>query len=49
MTPYFEPNNVNSDSSYCRFGTEALSKLLKTIEAQVEGVEKSENIEYVTK
>ena len=49
MTPYFEPNNVNSDSSYCRFGTEALSKLLNTIEAQVDGVEKSENIEYVHK
>ncbi len=35
--------------SYCRFGAEALAKLLQTIEAQIEGVEKSEDIEYVHK
>jgi putative phosphoesterase len=38
-----------TDYSYCRFGAEALAKLLQTIEAQIDGVEKSEDIEYVHK
>ena len=41
--------STSSDSSYCRFGSEALLKLLQTIEAQMDGVEKSEDIEYVHK
>ena len=49
MNTCFDPDRVNSDSSYCRFGTEALAKLLQTIEAQIDGVEKSEDIEYVHK
>ena len=48
MDSYFDPD-VNPDSSYCRFGAEVLAKLLQTIEAQVDGVEKSEDIEYVHK
>ena len=49
MNTCFDPNCVTSDSSYCRFGAQALAKLLQTIEAQVNGVEKSEDIEYVHK
>ena len=49
MNTRFEPNVSTTDSSYCRFGTEALAKLLQTIEAQIGGVEKSEDIEYVHK
>ncbi len=49
MDTRFNPNEVNLDPSYCRFGSEVLAKLLKTIEAQMNGVEKSEDIEYVHK
>ena len=49
MSIRFDPNGSTTDSSYCRFGAEALAKLLQTIEAQIEGVEKSEDIEYVHK
>ena len=49
MTTYFKPNIVTTDSSYCRFGAEALAKLLQIIESQTEGVEKNEDIEYVHK
>lgn len=49
MINSFNPSNVNSDTSYCRFGAEAIAKLLQTIEAQISGVEKSEDIEYVHK
>jgi putative phosphoesterase len=44
-----DPDNASIDSNYCRFGAEALTKLLSTMEAQMEGVEKSEDIEYVHK
>jgi putative phosphoesterase len=49
MTPRFESDNTDLDPSYCRFGAEALAKLLQTIESQVDEVEKSEDIEYVHK
>ena len=49
MNTCFDPNCTIIDSSYCRFGAEALAKLLSTIEAQTEGVEKNEDIEYVHK
>jgi putative phosphoesterase len=49
MNSCFDPNCTVVDSSYCRFGAEALSKLLSTIETQTEGVEKNEDIEYVHK
>ena len=49
MNTRFDPNGSTTDSSYCRFGAEALAKLLQTIEAQIDGVEKSEDIEYVHK
>ena len=38
-----------SDQSYCRFGADALAKLLKVIEGQIQGVEQSDDIEYVHK
>ena len=49
MNNRFGPNGSTTDDSYCRFGAEALAKLLQTIEAQIGGVEKSEDIEYVHK
>ena len=49
MNTCFDPNCTRIDSSYCRFGAEALEKLLSTIEAQIGGVEKNEDIEYVHK
>jgi len=49
MNTRFDLNGSTTDSSYCRFGAEALAKLLQTIESQVDGVEKSEDIEYVHK
>ncbi len=45
----FDPDYAAIDSSYCRFGGEALVKLLQFLESQMEGVEKSEDIEYVHK
>jgi len=42
-----QPKNVDADSSYCRFGAEVLVKLIQTIESQINGVEKSEDIEYI--
>ena len=49
MNTQFEPCSSTIDSSYCRFGAETLAKLLQTIEGQIVGVEKSEDIEYVHK
>ncbi len=49
MNTRLDANGDIIDSNYCRFGAEALTKFLLTIEAQIEGVEKSEDIEYVHK
>ncbi len=49
MTPYLKPKKVDIDSSHCRFGAEALVRLIQTIETQINGVEKNEDIEYVHK
>ncbi len=49
MNTRLDLNGTSTDSNYCRFGAEALAKLLQTIEAQIAGVEKSEDIEYVHK
>ena len=49
MNTCFDPNCIMIDSSYCRFGAETLEKLLSTIEAQIGGVEKNEDVEYVHK
>ena len=49
MSIRFDPNGSTTEYCYCRFGAEALVKLLQTMEAQIEGVEKSEDIEYVHK
>jgi putative phosphoesterase len=49
MNTRFDLKGSTIDSSYCRFGAEALVKLLQTIGAQMEGVEKSDDVEYVHK
>ena len=49
MNTCFDPNCTMIDSSYCRFGAEAIEKLLSTIEGQMSGVEKNEDTEYVHK
>lgn len=49
MSRSFDPDCSSIDSSYCRFGGEALLKLLQVLESQMEGVEKSDDIEYVHK
>ncbi|HYA78346.1 MAG TPA: CHAD domain-containing protein [Verrucomicrobiae bacterium] len=49
MSIRFDPNSSTTEYCYCRFGAEALAKLLPTMEAQIEGVEKNEDIEYVHK
>ena len=49
MNACFDPDCTMIDSSYCLFGAEALKKLLSTIEAQIGGVEKNEDIEYLHK
>ena len=38
-----------SDTSYCKFGSETLLRLLPVFEDQIEGVMKSDDIEYVHK
>jgi hypothetical protein len=44
MSTFSNLNDNAADLNYCRFGVEALLKLLQTIEAQIGGVEKSEDI-----
>ncbi len=41
--------NCQSDTSYCKFGSETLLRLLPVFEDQIEGVMKSDDIEYVHK
>jgi putative phosphoesterase len=40
---------IQEDFSYCFFGAETLTDLLKAFESQVEGVRKSNDIEYIHK
>lgn len=42
-----ESQRCKSDASYCKFGSEALLKLLQVFKTQIEGVEKNKDIEYV--
>lgn len=49
MSAHFQDDFTAIDSSFCRFGAESLVRLLQSIEAQMDGVEKSEDIEYVHK
>ena len=45
--PKFKPCEI--DGSYCRFGNEALSKLLQAFKSQIGGVIEGEDIEFVHK
>ncbi|MGA3289312.1 MAG: YfcE family phosphodiesterase [Candidatus Bathyarchaeia archaeon] len=49
MRAPIKPQTCQSDTSYCKFGSEALLKLLPVFEDQIEGVIKSDDIEYVHK
>lgn len=49
MRTLFEPQGRSEDANYCLFGAKALTGLLKTLEAQTDGVRKSADIEYVHK
>jgi len=44
-----EPYNCKKNSSYCQFGAQTLLKLLDAFESQIDGVQSSEDIEYVHK
>ena len=44
-----KPKASETDASYCVFGTNILSKLLQSLQAQIQGVIESEEIEYVHK
>ncbi|MGD0203182.1 MAG: YfcE family phosphodiesterase [Candidatus Bathyarchaeia archaeon] len=49
MNAPIKPQTCQSDTSYCKFGSETLLKLLSIFEDQIEGVMKSDDIEYVHK
>ena len=49
MNAPIKPQTCQSDTSYCKFGSETLLKLLPVFEDQIEGVMKSDDIEYVHK
>ena len=49
MNAPIKPQTCQSDTSYCKFGSETLLKLLPVFEDQIEGVMKNDDIEYVHK
>ena len=49
MNAPIKPQTCQIDTSYCKFGSETLLKLLPVFEDQIEGVIKSDDIEYVHK
>lgn len=49
MDTRVEPCNCKKSSSYCQFGAEALTRLLGAFESQMDGVQNSEDKEYVHK
>ena len=49
MNAPINSQTCQSDTSYCKFGSETLLKLLPVFEDQIEGVMKSDDIEYVHK
>ena len=49
MNATINGQTCQSDSSYCTFGAQALLKLLAVFEPQIDGVIKSDDIEYVHK
>ena len=44
-----KPQKCERNPSYCTFGAETLKKLLEAFEAQIDGVMKNEDIEYIHK
>ena len=49
MNAPIKGQTCQSDLSYCKFGSEALLKLLAVFEDQIDGVIKDDDIEYVHK
>jgi putative phosphoesterase len=49
MSGPIEPQKCERNPSYCTFGAETLNRLLEAFEAQIDGVLKSVDIEYVHK
>ena len=49
MNAPIKGQTCQSDLSYCKFGSEALLKLLAVFEDQIDGVIKNDDIEYVHK
>jgi len=49
MNAQTEPQTYQSDTSYCKLGSETILKLLPVFEDQIEGVIKNDDIEYVHK
>ena len=49
MNATIKGQTCQSDRSYCTFGAKALLKLLSVFETQIDGVIKSDDIEYVHK
>ncbi len=49
MDMHIEPYDCKKSSSYCQFGAEALTRLLGAFESQIDGVQNSEDKEYVHK
>ena len=49
MNAPIKPQTSQKNTSYCKFGSEIVLKLLQVFEGQFEGVIKSEDIEYVHK
>src|SRR5208337_2493383 len=47
MSAQLRPKTCEIDNSYCKFGSETLSRLLQAFKAQIGGVIESEDIEYV--
>jgi putative phosphoesterase len=49
MNTQFDQQSRIENDSYCKYGAQTLLKLLPTLEAQIDGVEKGEDIEYLHK
>jgi putative phosphoesterase len=49
MSSPLSSQQCRTDTSYCRFGCEKLSKLLRTFESPLQGVLENQDIEYVHK
>lgn len=47
MSASHKPQKCGKDANYCTFGTKTVNRLLEALEAQIDGVTRSENIEFV--